>query len=673
MITRKSCKYNAPACASAAGAFTVIIRDMRKAFRVALVLLIILFSSISGAVSAFADDSYTTDVFNVNIDITKKHVIKYEEEITVDFLSPHHGIYRYIPVQKKFYDVRDVSVYGDDYDDSYKTTGENENGTYGNRILQIGDPYMTYTGNKDYRILYSLVCTKDEDEDRDYLSADLLPTGWQTPIKSSVINLTLPKKVNWDEVHLFSGKAGDKENPVESDEHFKVKYGEDGKTLRIVCEDLEQGVGITIQAELPEGYWEGVTSRRGLILFSFIIPVLAALLMAIMWLLNGRDPDVIKPVEFYPPDGLTPAEVGYIVDGSLDDKDLSSMLLYFASKGYLDIREITPGGKEYELVKKKDIPDSEPTFAVRLFGGMFPYQKAVEGQEQTVSLSALPDDFADAVKVAKDELKSMYDSGKRRMFTLGSKSARATGRLICSLILPAVLLITAYTRYTALGLFSAIIPFIMVSIGVAMISSSYDNRHSSGRVQSVAKFIVGIVVCGIAAVVTIGFVAAMKVSPLIGVIAAAGLAVSIFFEVFMWARTKENAAVYGKILGFRNFIETAEYDRLKALSDENPEYYYDIMPYAMVMGMSVAWAKKFENLKVPEPEWYEGTQGMDIYDAMWYSRMVNNCSSQFMKAPDLTDAIDTGGFFTGGDFSGGGFGGGGFSGGGFGGGGGGAW
>ena len=53
--------------------------------------------------------------------------------------------------------------------------------------------------------------------------------------------------------------------------------------------------------------------------------------------------------------------------------------------------------------------------------------------------------------------------------------------------------------------------------------------------------------------------------------------------------------------------------------------------------------------------------------------MMDSCAHQFVTIPDVSEAVDSGGFFTGGDFSGGGFGGGGFSGGGFGGGGGGAW
>ena len=677
MIISRSCIYDAPVRARTAGAFAVIARGIKRSvFALAALTVLIFCFTVPASETVYAsDDSYTTDVFDVDIDITEKHVMKYDERITVDFLSPHHGIYRYIPVQKKFYDVRDILVDGGECRSEYRFSGENENGTYGNQVLQIGDAYRTFTGQKEYRIRYSLVCTKDEDRNKDYLSLDLLPTGWQTPIEKAAITVKLPEKVEWDEVSLYTGKAGSRSDIVSDRDHFSISYSKDGRTLTVDARDLPQGSGVTLQAELPEGYWKGVTSRKWLGIFAVILPALMAMFMALLWRLCGKDPDIIKPVEFYPPDEITPAEVGYIVDGRVDNKDLSSMLIYFASKGYMDIRET--GSNKYELVKKCDIPDSEPTFAVRLFGGLFPYEEAVEGQEQTADLDDLPSGFGDAVRVARDELMGMYDNGKKKMFTGRSRSARGIGRLICALILPAAVLITAYSNYRSFGLFGAGIPFVLVLIGIALISSSYDNRHSTGRVSSAGKFIAGLIVSAIAGFTAVVLIKASGGSFAVGIAALICLAAAIFFEVFMWARTKENAAVYGKILGFRNFIATAEHQRLVALSDENPEYYYNIMPYAMVMGMSVAWAKKFENMKVPEPDWYQGEDFGRLNTAVWYNNMANTCSSQFVSAssmmPDIADAVDSGGFFTGGDFSGGGFGGGGFSGGGFGGGGGGAW
>ena len=47
-------------------------------------------------------------------------------------------------------------------------------------------------------------------------------------------------------------------------------------------------------------------------------------------LLFGRDKKIVPTVEFYPPKGLTPAEVGLVIDGTADKKDLISMIIYYA-------------------------------------------------------------------------------------------------------------------------------------------------------------------------------------------------------------------------------------------------------------------------------------------------------------------------------------------------------
>ena len=56
----------------------------------------------------------------------------------------------------------------------------------------------------------------------------------------------------------------------------------------------------------------------------------------------------------YPPQGMTPAEVGYVLDGTADKKDLISMILYFAEQGYLTIEQTNK--KKFTLHKQCDIP-----------------------------------------------------------------------------------------------------------------------------------------------------------------------------------------------------------------------------------------------------------------------------------------------------------------------------
>ena len=47
----------------------------------------------------------------------------------------------------------------------------------------------------------------------------------------------------------------------------------------------------------------------------------------ILWFLYGRDPKLVKTLEFYPPDGLTPGEVGYLYDENVDKRDIVSTIV----------------------------------------------------------------------------------------------------------------------------------------------------------------------------------------------------------------------------------------------------------------------------------------------------------------------------------------------------------
>lgn len=73
--------------------------------------------------------------------------------------------------------------------------------------------------------------------------------------------------------------------------------------------------------------------------------------------------------------------------------------------------------------------------------------------------------------------------------------------------------------------------------------------------------------------------------------------------------TRRDPAVmrdYGKMRGFKRFILTAELDRIKMLFDENPEYFSDIIPFCLVMGITKKVEKRFRPLNIVAPAWAEG-------------------------------------------------------------------
>lgn len=132
-------------------------------------------------------------------------------------------------------------------------------------------------------------------------------------------------------------------------------------------------------------------------------------------------------------------------------------------------------------------------------------------------------------------------------------------------------------------------------------------------------------------------------------------------------RNQYSKEKFAEIIGFRNFIKVAEKDRLEKLIEEEPQYFYDTLPYAQVLNLTKVWEDKFKDIELPPPTYYSpygpaySIDRMMLDMALISKEAVHNPSSNVGSSSD------------GGDFSGGGFSGGGFSGGGSGGGGGSSW
>ncbi|HIS11842.1 MAG TPA: DUF2207 domain-containing protein, partial [Candidatus Onthocola stercoravium] len=127
-------------------------------------------------------------------------------------------------------------------------------------------------------------------------------------------------------------------------------------------------------------------------------------------------------------------------------------------------------------------------------------------------------------------------------------------------------------------------------------------------------------------------------------------------------RTEFGNKIYGRIIGFKKFLETAEKDQLEHLVMENPTYFYDILPYTYVLGVSDKWIKKFESIAIEPADWYVSSTTFNII-------AFNSCLTSAMRTARMSYSSSSGGS----SFSGGGSSGGGSSGGGSGGGGGGSW
>lgn len=138
----------------------------------------------------------------------------------------------------------------------------------------------------------------------------------------------------------------------------------------------------------------------------------------------------------------------------------------------------------------------------------------------------------------------------------------------------------------------------------------------------------------------------------IGIISIILLAISV---KIMPKRTPYGNEIYGKLKGFKRFLETAEKPQLEALVRQNPEYFYNILPYTYALEVSDVWIKQFETIAMTAPEWYVGAGTFDVHSFNTFMQSTMSSAQSY----ESSSSSSSGGGSSGGGSSGGGSGGGG--------------
>ncbi len=624
-------------------------RLKRTATLITVFLLVIVFAAPAVLAADTADRQ--TKNFDVKIKVNENNSYEIKENVDFVFNTPGHGVYRYIP--------ETFNGISERVDGAWCSTDEFEDySEEGNYIIKMGSGDSKITGKHKFEYGYQITMRDDRDTSSDYFYLDLLPVDWETSIDNSKIEIQMPKAIEEKNIELYSGTYG---STTASND---VKWELDGKKILIEAHDLQKGEGLTIKVDLPEGYWVGQYDAQGSKIFFVILLIVMALAYVGLWFAFGRKQRIIETVEFHPPKGITPAEIGLIIDGTLDKKDMVSMFMYLANKGYLKIKELKKG---FQFTMLKEIqPKEEKRFAIVLFNGLFGSGEV----GTTVKSKELDEDFGNSYLAACEVLEDGYGdvkppSTKRVQFIEGF-----------FLYVFVVIAIFAVAEYCVIfeGYFFglALALLLMMFIG-GKVRKSYKNRMS-GRKSG--KRVVRIIYWAIYAALLIasaGMIGKAFESPMITVLFTFCMAICQVFNVYFDKYSKKTAKHLGKILGLKNFIETAELEKINQLVEEDPEYFFNILPYAYVMGLTNKWAKKFEKIDIKAPGWYEGNNMGSTWTSVYMLNTMNSMNRGVLGS--ISHSLPTSGPDSGSGGGGGGFsgGGGGFSGGGAGGGGGGSW
>jgi uncharacterized membrane protein YgcG len=418
--------------------------------RVRLLLTATLLAGVAlGAPSSVLAQGFATEStprFDVRIDIEADGSIVVSETIVQDFGDvPRHGIFRTIPNRVQYDDEFDrvypidlVSVQtSQGTPDDVQTSEEG-----GHFVIRIGDPDVTITGRHTYLITYFVGGALNDFPTHQELYWNAIGDDWEQPIGEMRVRVAGPGPI--ERVACFQGPFG---STLECD-RARIKNG----VATFVQERLDAFTGMSIVTALPP---ESVTNalpileprwslQRAFSVTPLTVVGMVALLAAIVAAFSrfawrrGRDvrfsgsqvdqvmggppgaptqavplfEDGNAPVEFAPPDGLRPGQVGTLLDEEANTLDVSATIVDLAVRKFLVIEELE---KKWFLGK----PDWRLTRLPAETDGMLPYERSLldglfeDGDE--VELSDLRKKFVTRLKSVKDAL---YDDVVRRKWFL---------------------------------------------------------------------------------------------------------------------------------------------------------------------------------------------------------------------------------------------------------------
>lgn len=573
---------------------------MKNQFKMILLLVLIFILFTSGESKS---QHFTIKNFQSDIIIDEDGSFTVSETITVNFHRKKHGIYREIPFRYEdelgnsllmpveVFSVTDEN--GRDLTSRVRKTGNVVN-------IRIGDADRYVDGEQIYKINYKVTNGLLYFDDHDELYWNITGNAWNAKIENVRASVSLNSSTNSQNLDFacYTGDYG----ASESECNFEA--ASNGGVFYTTT-TLESYDGFTIAFAFDKGIIAEPSEFDKFLLlinlsenWGFILPIISLLFMIFHWREKGRDPKVRQAitVQYNPPKingkELTAAEVGTLIDETLNPRDISASMIGLAVKGYIKIEETKEKiliftNKDYKITALKTDISELTEFERWLMTGLFS-----DGQS-VIMISDLKNKFYKYLpKLSKAIFKQLVEY---KYFATAPNST--------------------ISKYVGFGI------LVLILTGASQL------------------------------------ILTTSISPLKPIIVSILTALPFFlFSKAMPAKTRKGALALSDVLGFQEFLERAEKDKLERMEDK--DLFSKYLPYAIALDVVDGWAKAFEGIEQNMPHWYVGSHGMMYFHPVAFSQAINATTSHLstatFSAPRSSGMSGGGGGFSGGGGGGGG-------------------
>ncbi len=494
-------------------------------------------------------------------------------------------------------DVKVKSLEDDDYINEYSEL-ENEGEFY---YINIGElRHYKAAGTYIFQINYKYDFGEDFINEFDDFTFDVMDYDYISPVRGFQASVTLPKKFlnegqELDDVLLFrQSKSASKTMSLEGVDGQFIEHENGSVTITCGLPFVKPGDGLTMQLILPNKYFNTSYSPSGIYYLVLVIAILAILGIIVCLIVCRKGRKAVITPEFYPPKGYNPIDVAKAYRGYVKSKDFASLVLYWASKGYVELiprRE----GKAFTIKKLKEMEKS-----VAGNGNYIGNRREKAYFDALFAKSDVYDTEYASSTILNSKLRTAIDNLYEIDSTTKKKTRLFKWTIQILAILPMLFFIIwnisidtscFFLLFIFLFPLIALMVFIHVKMGWGLIW--FKVIWCAGFGIAPFYFMKNFMM------LTFDIYNIFWLSAVILVLGS--LAVKLV-RVY----SPEYASVRGKILGFKNFLVKVEVDKLERLIYDDPNYYLNILPFCYVFGITRAMEKKFASLRVELPEYVRG-------------------------------------------------------------------
>jgi hypothetical protein len=425
------------------------------------------------------------------------------------------------------------------------------------------DNLEDFTGDITVRFTYTLPQTVTVKDKQLYLNLPLL-SGFDHPVENMKFDVMLPASISSRPTFTSTYH----QDSIESLLSYTI---ESNMLTGTISSRLKDNETLSMQMPVTPAMFPSVSTYERTGNPEYVPMGICAGLALLYWLVFLRCAPLLRTRRTTPPEGITAGEVGTRL--SLSGADLTMMVVSWAQLGYLLIH-LDDNGRVM-LHKRMDMGNERSAFENKVFRSLFGKRRVIDGTGYQYAL------------LCRSVSRSI--PGKKSLSHPKNGNVTIFRVLACGThVFCGILLAMNFTTSRTLQVILAIILVLLAAASAWLMQGGMYRLHLRWKQPLMISLGLGIlwILLGILSGQWIAAVLSVLLQWLAGIMAAYGGRRSEL--------GRQNASM---VLGLRHFLKKLTPEEAQRLSRNDPDFFYNMLPFAMALGVGKAFSRTFGRKK----------------------------------------------------------------------------